>query len=54
MPVPALLSQKGLGQSVIQYPKGLKINSGFSYQQKFGKLEKNKRLKIAINLARKT
>lgn len=48
MPVPALLSQKGLGQSVIQYPKGLKINSGFSISKSLENWRKTKGSKLPL------
>jgi len=53
MPVPALLAQKGVRQTVIQYPKGLKINSGFSISKRLENWRKPERLRTSISPARK-
>lgn len=53
MPVPALLAQKGARQSVIQYPKGLKINPGLSISKSLESWSKPERLRIAVIPARK-
>lgn len=53
MPVPALLAQKGARQSVIQYPKGLKINPGLSISKSLESWSKPERLSIAVIPARK-
>lgn len=45
MPLPALLARKGTRKSVIQYPNGLKINSGFSISKS---LEKSSELPSAL------
>lgn len=45
MPLPALLARKGTRKSVIQYPNGLKINSGFSISKS---LQKSSELPSAL------
>lgn len=53
MPVPALLAQKGARQSVIQHPKGLKVNSGLSISKALENWSKPERLRIAMTPARR-